>query len=53
MLFWLIGAYSLFAATVGIVDYTARMAADVLKWTCLRTSPLSESRIYSPSPTRP
>jgi hypothetical protein len=45
-LFWLIGAYSLFAATVGIIDYTARMAADVLKWTYLRERVTSESRLY-------
>jgi hypothetical protein len=45
-LFWIIGAYSLFAATVGIIDYTARLAADVLKWTYLRESKLSESRLY-------
>src|SRR5690606_15401852 len=37
LLFWTIGAYSLFAATVGIIDYTARVAADVLKWTYLST----------------
>jgi len=46
LLFWTIGAYSLFAATVGIVDYTARLAADVLKWTYLSTSTVSESRLY-------
>ncbi len=45
-LFWTIGAYSLFAATVGIIDYTARLAADVVKWTYLRESKLSESRLY-------
>lgn len=45
-LFWIIGAYSLFAATVGIIDYTARLAADVLKWTYLHQSKVSESRLY-------
>ena len=45
-LFWIIGAYSLFAATVGIIDYTARLAADVLKWTYLTGSKISESRLY-------
>ncbi|HEX7901370.1 MAG TPA: Nramp family divalent metal transporter [Planctomycetota bacterium] len=45
-LFWIIGSYSLFAATVGIIDYTARLAADVVKWTYLRESKLSESRLY-------
>ena len=29
--FWTIGAFSLFAAAMGIVDYTSRLAADVLK----------------------
>ena len=46
-LFWLIGAYSLFAATVGIVDYSARLAADVIKGTYLRDRALSESGVYS------
>ena len=45
-LFWMIGAFSLFAATVGIIDYTARLMADVLKWTYLRESKISESRVY-------
>lgn len=44
VLFWLIGAISLFAAAMGIVDYTSRLAADVLKTSYLRR--LSESRIY-------
>jgi hypothetical protein len=44
--FWLIGAYSLFAATVGIIDYTARLAADVLKWTYLQKRPITESKLY-------
>ena len=38
VLFWVIGAFSLFAAAMGIVDYTSRLAADVLKTTYLRTS---------------
>lgn len=29
--FWFIGAFALFAAALGIVDYTSRLAADVLK----------------------
>jgi hypothetical protein len=45
-LFWLIGAYSLFAATVGIIDYSARLAADVLKGTYLRARAISESGVY-------
>ena len=43
-LFWVIGALSLFAAAMGIVDYTSRLAADVLKTSYLRR--FSESRIY-------
>jgi hypothetical protein len=45
-LFWIIGALSLFAAAMGIVDYTSRLAADVLKTTYLRDSRWSESRLY-------
>ncbi|AZM47494.1 hypothetical protein DMB38_18365 [Streptomyces sp. WAC 06738] len=44
--FWLIGAFSLFTAATGIVDYTSRMAADILKSTYLRRHPVSESRLY-------
>jgi hypothetical protein len=43
-LFWSIGAFSLFAASMGIVDYTSRLAADVLKTTYRPRS--SESRLY-------
>ncbi|GAB7052712.1 Nramp family divalent metal transporter [Catenuloplanes indicus] len=43
-LFWAIGALSLFAAALGIVDYTSRLAADVLKTSYLRGR--SENRIY-------
>ncbi|MBE1488783.1 Nramp family divalent metal transporter [Plantactinospora soyae] len=43
-LFWAVGALSLFAAALGIVDYTSRLAADVLKTAYLRR--FSESRIY-------
>jgi hypothetical protein len=43
-LFWVIGALSLFAAAMGIVDYTSRVAADVLKTCYLRQ--FSESKIY-------
>jgi len=39
-----IGAFSLFAAAMGIVDYTSRLAADVLKTSYLRS--MSESKIY-------
>jgi hypothetical protein len=44
VLFWAIGAISLFAAAMGIVDYTSRLAADVLATSYLRGR--SESRIY-------
>ncbi|MEN3611019.1 Nramp family divalent metal transporter [Plantactinospora sp. ZYX-F-223] len=43
-LFWVVGALSLFAAAMGIVDYTSRLAADVLKTAYLPR--FSESRIY-------
>jgi hypothetical protein len=46
VLFWAIGSFSLFASAMGITDYTSRMAADVLKCTYLRSSPISESRLY-------
>jgi hypothetical protein len=42
--FWGVGAVSLFAAALGIVDYTSRLAADVLKTTYFPNS--SESKIY-------
>ena len=44
-LFWFIGAFSLFAAALGIVDYTSRLAADVLKTSYLKN--LNESKIYA------
>ena len=43
--FWFIGAFSLFAAALGIVDYTSRLAADVLKTCYLRDA--NESKIYA------
>ena len=46
VLFWGIGAFSLFASAMGIIDYTSRLAADVLKTTYLRGAALSESRLY-------
>ena len=46
LLFWGIGAFSLFASAMGIVDYTSRLAADVLKSTYLQSSTISESRLY-------
>jgi hypothetical protein len=45
-LFWAVGAFSLFAAATGIVDYASRLAADVLKTTYLRRARVTESRLY-------
>ncbi len=44
-LFWAVGAFSLFAAALGIVDYTSRLAADVVKTSYARDA--SESKIYA------
>jgi hypothetical protein len=46
VLFWATGAFSLFGSSMGIADYTSRLAADVLKSTYLRDSRISESRLY-------
>jgi hypothetical protein len=46
VLFLSIGAFSLFGSAMGIVDYTSRLAADILKTTYLPRSPISESRLY-------
>jgi uncharacterized protein YhhL (DUF1145 family) len=43
--FWVVGAVSLFAAALGIVDYTSRLAADVLKTTYFPY--VSESKLYA------
>ncbi|PPK94722.1 Mn2+/Fe2+ NRAMP family transporter [Kineococcus xinjiangensis] len=43
-LFWVIGVISLFAAALGIVDYTSRLGADVLRVGYLRNT--SESKVY-------
>jgi hypothetical protein len=43
--FWIIGALSLFAAALGIVDYTSRLAADVLKTNYFPE--VSESKLYA------
>ncbi|TWD82025.1 hypothetical protein FB561_3151 [Kribbella amoyensis] len=45
-LFWAIGAFALFAAAAGIVDYTSRLAADMIKSRYLRESPMTESKLY-------
>jgi hypothetical protein len=44
-LFWAVGAFSLFAAALGIVDYTSRLAADVLKTSYVRQA--NESKMYA------
>ncbi len=44
-LFWLVGAFSLFAAALGIVDYTSRLAADVVKTSYKRNA--NESKLYA------
>jgi hypothetical protein len=43
-LFWVIGAFSLFAAALGIVDYTSRLVADVLKTSYVKNT--KESTLY-------
>ena len=43
--FWFIGAFSLFAAALGIVDYTSRLAADVIKTSYARN--VNESKMYA------
>jgi hypothetical protein len=42
--FWFIGAFALFAAALGIVDYTSRLAADVLKTSYVPRA--TESTLY-------
>jgi hypothetical protein len=44
MLFLAVGAFSLFGSAMGIIDYTSRLAADVLKTTYVPGA--SESRMY-------
>ncbi|MFI0418495.1 Nramp family divalent metal transporter [Spongiactinospora sp. 9N601] len=45
--FWIIGAYSLFAAALGILDYMGRLVSDSLKVTYLAASTRwSESALY-------
>lgn len=46
LLFWAVGAFSLFTAAMGITDYTSRLSADILKSTYLRRAAVSESRLY-------
>jgi hypothetical protein len=44
LLFLAIGAFSLFGSAMGIIDYTSRLAADILKTTYVPGA--SESRVY-------
>ncbi|RCK69617.1 amino acid permease [Desertihabitans brevis] len=44
-LFWVVGAVSLFGAALGIVDYTSRMAADVVKTSYARKA--DENKLYA------
>jgi hypothetical protein len=45
--FWIIGAYSLFAAALGILDYMGRLVSDALKVNYLAASTRwSEARLY-------
>ncbi|GAA5086625.1 hypothetical protein HNP84_000871 [Thermocatellispora tengchongensis] len=45
--FWIIGAYSLFAAALGILDYMGRLVSDTLKVTYFaRATWWSEARLY-------
>ena len=44
ILFLAVGAFSLFGSAMGIIDYTSRLAADILKTTYTRNA--SESRMY-------
>jgi hypothetical protein len=46
ILFFAIGAFSLFGTAMGVIDYTSRLAADVLKSTYFPNSPVTENRIY-------
>jgi hypothetical protein len=46
VLFLATGAFSLFGSAMGIIDYTSRLAADILKTTYLPKSSISESRMY-------
>lgn len=43
--FWVIGAVAMFTAALGIVDYTSRLAADVLK--TMYFPNVSESKVYA------
>jgi hypothetical protein len=46
VLFLAIGAFSLFGSAMGTIDYTSRLAADILKSTYMQQSAISENRLY-------
>ncbi|HKY21708.1 MAG TPA: Nramp family divalent metal transporter [Vicinamibacterales bacterium] len=46
VLFLAIGSFSLFGSSMGIIDYTSRMAADILKNTYRPQSTVTESQMY-------
>jgi hypothetical protein len=46
VLFLATGAFSLFGSAMGIIDYTSRLAADILKTTYMPRASVSESRLY-------
>src|SRR5690606_14982710 len=45
-LFLAIGAFALFGSSMGVIDYTSRLAADILKTTYLPKSSMTESHLY-------
>jgi hypothetical protein len=45
-LFLAVGAFSLFGSAMGVIDYTSRLAADVIKTTYIPKSTVSESKVY-------
>ena len=46
VLFLAVGTFSLFGAAMGTIDYTSRLAADILKSTYMPRSAISESQLY-------
>jgi hypothetical protein len=46
LLFWATGAFSLFGSAMGIIDYTSRLAADILKSTYLPRASVRENTLY-------
>jgi hypothetical protein len=47
VLFLAVGAFSLFGSAMGIIDYTSRLAADIIKTTYLPVSSITENRLYA------